>query len=106
LGGVIVSVFALVGDLFSPKSFAGLFAAAPSVSLATLILVAATNGSSYAAKETRSMIVGGVAFLVYASVVSWFLHVRGGRPRWVATGGLLIWLAVAAGGWAVWLRAT
>ena len=35
IGGLVVSVFALVGDLFRPKSFAGLFSAAPSVALAS-----------------------------------------------------------------------
>ena len=36
VGGAVVSVFALIGDLVKPKSFAGLFGAAPSVALATL----------------------------------------------------------------------
>ena len=36
IGGAVVSAFALLGDLFKPKSFAGLFGAAPSVALATL----------------------------------------------------------------------
>ena len=36
IGGVVVSVFAIVGDVLKPKSFAGLFGAAPSVALATL----------------------------------------------------------------------
>jgi len=31
-----VSAFAVIGDLFKPKSFGGLFGAAPSVALATL----------------------------------------------------------------------
>lgn len=106
LGGAIVATFALLGDLFEPKSFAGLFAAAPSVALTTLILAATKHGFPYAATEARSMLVGSVAFLVYASAVSWFLHAQGGRPRWVAAGGVLLWLAAAAGGWAVWLRAT
>jgi hypothetical protein len=39
LDGVIVSLFAVLGDLFRPKSFAGLFGAAPSVALATLALL-------------------------------------------------------------------
>ena len=34
IGGVVVSVFALIGDVIKPKSFAGLFGAAPSVALA------------------------------------------------------------------------
>ena len=36
IGGVAVSLFAVLGDLLRPKSFAGLFGAAPSVALATL----------------------------------------------------------------------
>jgi hypothetical protein len=36
IGGFVVSAFALLGDLLRPKSFAGLFGAAPSVALATL----------------------------------------------------------------------
>ena len=38
LGGLIVSLFALIGDVLRPRSFAGLFGAAPLVALATLAL--------------------------------------------------------------------
>jgi hypothetical protein len=38
IGGIFVSVFAVLGDVLKPKRFAGLFGAAPSVALATLIL--------------------------------------------------------------------
>ncbi len=31
IGGLVVSAFALIGDLLKPKSFAGLFGAAPSI---------------------------------------------------------------------------
>jgi hypothetical protein len=48
LGGVVVSSFALLGDVLKPKSFAGLFGAAPSVALATLALAAHKHGASYA----------------------------------------------------------
>jgi hypothetical protein len=34
VSGIVVSAFALIGDLFKLKSFAGLFGAAPSVALA------------------------------------------------------------------------
>jgi Protein of unknown function (DUF3147) len=34
IGGLVVSVFAICGDVLRPKSFAGLFGAAPSVALA------------------------------------------------------------------------
>jgi hypothetical protein len=38
LGGLIISAFAVVGDILRPRGFAGLFGAAPSVALATLTL--------------------------------------------------------------------
>ena len=70
VGGIVVSSFAVLGDLFKPRSFAGLFAAAPSVALATLGLTVASEGGFYAATEARSMIAGAVAFFIYASGVS------------------------------------
>jgi hypothetical protein len=36
VGGIVVSAFSMLGDMLRPKSFAGLFGAAPSVALATL----------------------------------------------------------------------
>lgn len=44
LGGVLVSLFALTGDVVRPKRFAGLFGGAPSVALASLALAAAKSG--------------------------------------------------------------
>ena len=71
IGGAVVSGFALLGDLLKPKSFAGLFGAAPSVALATLALTVMKDGSTYAAVEARSMVSGALAFLIYAWVASW-----------------------------------
>ena len=70
IGGLIVSAFAALGDMFKPKSFAGLFGAAPSVALATLSLTIASAGKLYVATETHSMIAGALAFFVYALCVS------------------------------------
>ena len=70
VGGAVVSMFAIIGDLLKPKSFAGLFGAAPSVALATLGLTVATEGTFYAATEARSMMGGAIAFFAYASCVS------------------------------------
>ncbi|HZC43144.1 MAG TPA: DUF3147 family protein, partial [Acidobacteriaceae bacterium] len=64
IGGTMVAAFSFIGCLFSPKSFAGLFGAAPSVALATLGLTVLSRGSQYAAIEARSMIGGAVAFLL------------------------------------------
>jgi hypothetical protein len=56
VGGLFVSAFAVLGDVLKPKSFAGLFGAAPSVALATLILTIYSRGPDFAAAEARSMI--------------------------------------------------
>src|SRR5207302_8674325 len=71
IGGLVVFVLAVVGDLLKPKSFAGLFGAAPSVALATLGLTVAREGPFYAAMEAHSMMAGAIAFFIYASFVSW-----------------------------------
>ncbi len=66
VGGIVVSIFAVLGDVLKPKSFAGLFGAAPSVALATLALTVSMEGAPYAAVEARSMVGGAIAFCVYA----------------------------------------
>src|SRR2546423_12339893 len=63
VGGAVVSAFAALGDVFKPKSFAGLFGAAPSVALATLILAIQKDGPQYVSTEARSMMVGAVALI-------------------------------------------
>ena len=103
-GGVLVSLFAFLGDIFRPKSFAGLFGAAPSVALATLALTIIAGGKEYAASEARSMVAGAIAFLIYASVTSRIL-MRYKPHALTATLALMpVWLGVAFGVWLVWLR--
>lgn len=105
VGGAVVSAFAVLGDLLKPKSFAGLFGAAPSVALATLGLTMASEGMVYAASEGRSMIAGAIGFLVYASVVSYIMMHRRARAKWLTLAGLVVWFAVTFAIWAVGLRA-
>jgi hypothetical protein len=50
-GGLMVSAFAAVGDVVRPKSFAGLFGAAPSIAIATLLIALLKQGPSYIAIE-------------------------------------------------------
>jgi uncharacterized membrane protein YhdT len=104
IGGAIVSVFAVIGDLLRPKSFAGLFGAAPSVALATLALTVRSNGAAYAALEARSMIAGSVALFSYAYLVSWVMmrYARGALS--VTAMAMPLWFSVAALLWLVWLR--
>jgi uncharacterized membrane protein (GlpM family) len=73
IGGVIVSAFAALAEIFRPKSFAGLFSAAPSIALATIGITVARHGKMYAASEARSMIFGAIAFFCYASAACWLV---------------------------------
>ena len=104
IGGAVVSLFAVLGDLLKPKSFAGLLGAAPSVALATLSLAVLKDGKAYAQTEARSMIIGAIAFFVYASCVSWLL-VRHKLPALAVTASsILIWMASAFGLWYMTVR--
>jgi hypothetical protein len=104
IGGVSVALFAIIGDLFKPKSFAGLFGAAPSVALATLALTIASEGAAYASVEARSMMIGAIAFLIYASLVSRIM-MRGTRSATSVTAACLaLWGIAAFGIWRVILK--
>jgi hypothetical protein len=96
-GGVLVSLFAVAGDVLRPKSFAGLFGAAPSVALATLTLAFWKHGGGYVSTEGRSMILGAIALAVYSFLVCQLLM----RLRWSALGATLAataaWLVAAIG---------
>jgi hypothetical protein len=102
IGGALVSVFALVGDVVRPKRFAGIFGAAPSVALATLALTVAKDGHRFAAIEARSMLLTSGGFVLYVYAVQIMLA----RGRWpttpVSLAALVIW-ALAACASAVFL---
>lgn len=100
VGGALVSAFALLGDLWKPKTFAGTFAAAPSVALATMSLAVGRDGPANASLAARSMVVGAVAFFLYANAVALMLRRRGTRPRTAAWKCGAVWAAAAVVGWA------
>ncbi len=104
IGGAVVSVFAILGDVFKPKSFAGLFGAAPSVALATLGLTVASDGRIYASIEAISMVAGAIAFFAYASCVSYVLMRGSLNALWVTISSLPVWGVVAFGLWYVCLK--
>ena len=97
IGGVVVSAFAMLGDVLRPKIFAGLFGAAPSVGLATLGLTLARHGADYVSIQAQSMAFGAIALLFYCVAVCQLLM----RYRWRAAGAtvvcLILWLGVAFG---------
>ena len=104
VGGLVVSFFAVLGDGLKPKSFAGLFAAAPSVALATLALTVFADGKEYAALEARSMIVGACAFFAYCCLCMRIMAKTRAGATTVTVSTLAFWLACAFGGWFVFLR--
>ncbi len=98
IGGIAVSAFAVLGDMFRPKSFAGLFGAAPSVALATLALAIAKQGPDYAAIEGRSMVIGAVAMCLYSVLVCRLMKRGQWRALPATSIAIVAWLAVALGG--------
>jgi hypothetical protein len=104
VGGIVVSAFAMLGDLLKPKSFAGLFGAAPSVALATLVLTVMKEGKAYASTEARSMILGAFAFVVYGCWVGRLL-IRRRTPVLTTTSvAFVVWFVCAFGLWFAWIR--
>jgi len=92
LGGAIVSLFSFVGQLLKPKTFAGIFSAAPSVALGSLALSRLAHGAEHTVAEGRSMALGSVALLVYSAACA--ESIRASRwPVWLTTGLC----------WALWL---
>ena len=104
IGGIVVSAFALIGDVFKPKSFGGMFGAAPSVALATLALTIRKESPEYAAVEARSMVMGAVALLLYSQMVCWLLLRRRVPPLKATLIGLPAWFVGAFGLWFCFLR--
>ena len=104
VGGFVVSVFALLGDVLKPKSFGGVFAGAPTIALATLFLTAHKSGVHYAALEGRSMMGGAVAFFAYACVVSFVLMRFRPSTLKCASLAMPVWVVVAFAIWTMWLR--
>jgi Protein of unknown function (DUF3147) len=101
-GGSMVVAFALLGELLRPKSFAGIFAAAPSIALASLIVTDLGRGEPAVWESALGMIAGAVA-MVAACVVG-IDSVKRFRALRGALAALGVWLAVAAGLYLVALR--
>ena len=104
LGGLVVSAFAVLSDSLKPRTFAGIFGAAPSVALASLLLSYHSRGAGFVATEGRSMIAGAAALFTYSAAASWVVR-RDAISPWPATLGLwTIWLTVAFALWYTMLR--
>jgi hypothetical protein len=97
VGGVAVSAFAMLGDMLRPKSFAGLFGAAPSVALATLGIAVCRHGATYATQQSWAMTAGAIALAVYSIFVCHLLIRARLRAAPATLLSLVVWLIVAFG---------
>lgn len=97
LGGLIVSAFATLGDVLRPKSFAGLFGAAPSVALATLGIAVHQHGAGYAAVQSRTMMLGATALALYSVVVCQLMLRTRLRALAATLLSLVVWLIASFG---------
>ena len=89
--------FAAFGDALRPKSFAGLFGAAPSIAVATLLITLSQKGAPFAAVEGRSMILGAFALAAYSWVVCVLLKKFLLSSRAATMAALVVWFVVAFG---------
>jgi len=104
IGGLVVSLFAAFADALKPKSFAGLFAAAPSVAIGTLGLTILSEGKLFAATEARSMIFGALALFFYAMAAMRLMTSYKLNAAPAAFSALVVWMICAMGIWYVLLR--
>ncbi|MHC2575543.1 hypothetical protein ACVI1J_002798 [Bradyrhizobium diazoefficiens] len=101
IGGAVVSAFSMLGDVLKPKSFAGLFGAAPSVALATLGIAIYEHGAVYAGAQSLSMMAGAVALVVYSILVCQLLMRARMRALPATIVSIVVWLGAAFGLWAL-----
>jgi uncharacterized membrane protein (GlpM family) len=98
-GGGFVVLFALLSDSLQPKMFAGLFSAAPSIAMASLLITALASGHAKAAISAQGMVAGAVGMIAYC-IAATFLVERFGAVvgsalawiAWFACAGALYWL--------------
>jgi uncharacterized membrane protein (GlpM family) len=92
-GGVLVVLFALIAQTLSPKRFAGVLAAAPSVALASMIVTTIASGPTDARRGSVGMIAGAIGFVAYGLVAPTAMT-RWGALKGAAT-ALLAWVGIS-----------
>ena len=102
VGGTAVVAFAALSELLRPRGLAGIFAAAPSIALASLIVAIVVTGANSAAAQAMGMIAGAAA-LVVASLVGIESVKRLGALRG-SLAAVTVWLLVGVSLGALFLR--
>ena len=101
-GGVLVVLFALLGEVIRPRSLAGLTSGAPSVAAAGLLVTLLSSGAMMAWNLSLGMIAGGVGLVAWCLVGADAVKRFGGVKGSLAT--TAVWFAVVFSLWAVALR--
>ncbi len=104
IGGLIVSIFAAIGDVFKPRTFSGIFGAAPTIALSTLGIAFIKDGAAKVSTEGRSMMIGAAALFAYALVARYLLLKKDWSSLPATILPYIAWLAVAFGLWFLLLR--
>jgi uncharacterized membrane protein (GlpM family) len=93
-GGAISVLAALIGEWTNTR-FGGIFTAFPAILLASLTIINRMDGKHAAEQDARGAVVGAIAFVVTAIVLSLTLtKFVGGRALVLA---LVVWLLCAVG---------
>ena len=74
------------------------------MALATLSLTIHADNKSYAAIEAKSMIVGALAFFIYAGLCMRLMAKNGWHAAPATISGLVVWMVCALGAWLLVLR--
>ena len=101
-GGLLVLAFAALAQMLKPKRFAGIFAAAPSVALAGLMVTVLFSGDRDLPAAGAGMAVGGAAFVLYCLAAVPLVRRFGAWKGSAAA--LAVWAVVAAAGYAAVLK--
>lgn len=100
--GLLVVVFSLIAEAVRPRSFAGLFGAAPSIAIVSLILVETSKGAQAVREQSVAMMFGALTLAVYCVVATDAVDRFGGLRGSIAV--FVAWFAVAGASWGLVLR--
>ncbi len=101
-GGVLVVLFALLGEVIRPRSLAGITSGAPSVAAAGLVVTLLSSGAMMAWNLSLGMIAGAMGLVAWCLVGADAVKRFGGIKGSLAT--TAVWFVVAFALWAVALR--
>ncbi|OLB95710.1 MAG: hypothetical protein AUI15_15415 [Actinobacteria bacterium 13_2_20CM_2_66_6] len=87
-GGALVVAFAMLSDTLKPKTFAGLFSAAPSVATASLLVSGLATGPAKDQEYAWGMIAGAIGLVFYSLAAAFLVKQLG-----AFAGSIVAWAA-------------